>query len=156
MPSSKTLNELLFDGSASCWCFSPCTESTLTQKQLGSTHNNGPLTSWPTGMGAEKSAVACPMMGTTSCPLTVASLPGCIFTLPHNGECGHVQSHSGAWFQLWLVQLGTKVLQIRLSGEPLVYIWNPVCLSLTHTDTYLSTTSNHITRTIGGLDYDCK
>lgn len=63
-------------------------------------------------------------------------------------------------------------MQIRLSGEPLEAGDN-LCFSfptvsvnleteihmefsLSHTHTYLSTTSNHITRTIGGLDYDCK
>lgn len=29
----------------------------------------------------------------------------CAVFLPHNGERGHVQSHSGAWLQLRLVQL---------------------------------------------------
>lgn len=40
-----------------------------------------------------------------------------VSSLPHNSESGHVQSHSGAWLQLWLVQLGWKILDIRLHRE---------------------------------------
>lgn len=37
-----------------------------------------------------------------------------VFSLPHYSERGHVQSHSGARLQLWLVQLRWKILQIRV------------------------------------------
>lgn len=48
--------------------------------------------------------------------------------LPHDGECGHVQSDPGAWLELCLVQLQNKVMltdetfhNLRKKNEPVCY-----------------------------------